>query len=183
MSRKLIIGLIAASGLWLAAIGIQHWFDDHEASQVAEAFMRAVQDGDRDAALRLLAPNQERIAQAIARKQDDGSWNPHPEYQLRVHKVERSGPSACVEIWVQRGRFVVKPRLHMQLSETHTWRITRIENPGVDPAWEYHENQKRRAEGELSRQADEALAQELSEAFSGDSSVSVERVPLDPNAK
>ena len=91
MSGKLTTGALVAVGLLLVALGVQKWFDSRQAAKTVDAFMDAVRQGDRDAALALLDPNQRRVAE---KTRQTAKWTPDPNLDYRIHHIDISGNEA-----------------------------------------------------------------------------------------
>ena len=166
MVAKLTTGALVAAGLLLVALGVQKWFDNRQAAETVDAFMYAVQQGDRDAALSLLDPEQRRIAEnrrRIAR------WTPDPALEYRIHHIDISGDDASAQLWIEKEGVVVQPTLTLQRSETGRWKID------VDRMWEDLWWARVGKQGEQ-------MAHELSEALKGRPGVGIRRVPMtDPH--
>jgi len=163
---KLTTGALVAAGLLLVALGVQKWFDSHQAAETVDAFMHALQQGDCDTALALLAPQQHRIA---VRKQQLALWTPDPGLAYRMHHIDISGDDASAQLWIEKDGVVVQPTLTLLRSETGRWKID------VDRLWEDLRWTRVGQQGEQ-------LAHELSEALKGRPGVIIRRVPMtDPH--
>jgi hypothetical protein len=170
--------MVAVVGLGLVVLGVKRWLERREVEDVVEAFMRAMRTGNRDAAAALFDPESPQLKQA---GDDETQWTPHPEFDYRIHKLERSGSTAQAEIWIEAGGYVVKPILELRLSETNSWRIMKVINPGADPVWVYDQDRKLLHEQAAQKKADLELAGQLKEALADLPGVEVERVPLRPS--
>ena len=163
---KLTTGALVSVGLLLVAWGIQKWFDNRQAAETVDAFMHAVEQGDRDAALALLDPRQRRVAEG---KRQIARWEPDPGLEYRIHHIDISGDDASAQLWIEKDGIVVQPTLTLHRSETGQWKID------VDRIWEDLRQARSRKQGEQ-------LANELSETLKGRPGVVIDRVPMtDPH--
>lgn len=150
MVRRIATGTLVALGLWLVAAGVQKWFDNQRAAATVNAFMRAVQNGDRNAALGLLTPQQRRIAESQTRGL---RWTPDAGMDYRIHHIDVSGNHASAQLWIEKDGVVVQPTLALLRSDTGVWKIE------VGRLWDDMQRARSRADGEQ-------LAYELSKELS-----------------
>ena len=171
MLRRLFIFILLAAGLWLIVFGVQRWLDHRAATSVATAFIEALRDGDREAALALLSPEQREAVEEKTGDKDSPFWAANPGMTYRIHHAELDGDTATVQLWIDKRGFVLEPILHLRRGETVSWKIVRIENLHVDPKWLDLQETRARLEGE-------ATSAELSEALKGRPGVTVDRTAL-----
>lgn len=169
--RRLLIAVLVIAGVTLVVFGTQRWLDHRAAGAVATDFVEALRDGDRDAALAQLTAQLRSEVEGNVGGKDSPFWAADAEFSYRIHHVELDGDNALVQLWIDKGGFVLEPILHLQRGETGSWKIERIENLHIDPKW--FDLQLERAQ--LQGKAD---AVELRKALKSRPGVTVERAPL-----
>ena len=110
--RRLFIFILLAAGLGLIVFGVQRWLDHRAATSVATAFIEALRDGDREAALSLLSPEQREAVERKTGDKDSPFWSANPGMTYRIHHAELDGDTGpdlsrasrdCV-VWKLLGR-------------------------------------------------------------------------------
>jgi len=169
--RKLVVGALILSGIVFIALGVQQWLDRRAASDVVAAFLTALKDGDREAALSQLLPEPRDIFERSIGKDDADFWTPDPEFGFRIQKIDIKDNQAVADVWIEKRGFVILPVFHLQRNESTRWKIALIENLYVDERWNDIQYERARQEG-LDVKAS------LEEALEGQPGVTIERTPL-----
>lgn len=171
MVVRLATGGLIAVGAWLILLGAQSWYEHRQVATVVRAFMTALENGDRAAALSLFDPTSRA---AIERQPAEGKallWVPTLGLQYRIHHVTVAGSHATVQLWIDKDAFVIQPVLHLARNSAGEWAIDRVAPFQIDPLWEDLLEQQAETAGEQ-------LAQELNEALVAQVGVSIQRVPM-----
>ena len=167
MLRRLVVAALVAVGLGLVARGIDHRLTARAVGRVADSFIAAVLQGDREAMLSHLTPE-------LRSKVETGggeSWThlvPQLGVRCRLRAVELVGIDAAVPLRLEKDGFRIEPVLHLRRREPGVWQITRIDKIDIDPRWLDLQREHARIENEK-------LARELTEALKNHPGVTVER--------
>jgi len=164
--RRIAVAILFLAGAALIALGVRNWLRQREAVEVVDAFLTAIRDGDRNAAVDCMetGPGGSAIAGP-----DFPLWTPAPDVVCRVTDLEIDGDTARAKVRIERDGFVLEPTLH--LVHKSSWKIARIDDLKVDPQWvEMHR--------EAARRQGERTAGELQQALKSHDGVTVQRAPL-----
>lgn len=195
VSRKTFYLAVGIPVVGMFVMLVANRLGEREIAAVAEQFIRALRDGDQRAAIALFEPERRKVAVVAAQESGAVEWEPHPEWDIRLHRVDRkldrshrkriaralppdwewTGDEALAEIWVEHDDQVLKPTLILRPSEEAGWQIVEI----VDVVGSIKAERAQQREGEARKASDEALADDLREKLEGIEGVQVERVPED----
>jgi len=120
---RFLVGLLAASGLALLALGIQRWHSEAAVKRVVDRFVVAVLRGDRTAALDCLAPTSRPTR---SESSAEPVWKPTPGFLYRVVQIRVEGDQATARVRLKQSNLYAEPILRLRYRNGQ-WRITEIE--------------------------------------------------------
>jgi hypothetical protein len=165
--RRIAVAILFLAGAALIALGVRNQLRQREAVDVVNAFLTAIQKGDRDAALACLQTGPG--GGSTLASSDFPLWTPAPDVSCRVTELEIDGDTARAKVRIERDGFVLEPTLH--LVHDSSWKIARIDDLKIDPRWLEMQREAARLQGERH-------AGELQRALKGREGVTVRRAPL-----
>lgn len=149
LRHALLIGgvLLVARGLWPVS-------GTPQPRQVVTAFVKALERGDRPAALALMGET--------ARAQATGPafpevWQPSKHFSWKLRELRVDGPTALARVHLRDSGFFVESEIVLSRRPTGEWEIASLAIDRVDPR--FAERERRLAE-----EAEARLAQELRDA-------------------
>ena len=151
---RFLVGLLAASGLWLLALGTQRWHTEAAVKQVVDRFVSAVLRGDRTAALEWIDEVERRPGNGTAAEND---WEPTPGFLYRIVRIRIDGDRATAHVRLKQSDLYAEPVVRLRYRNGR-WRITSIER------YRFYAFHARKAE-QRARHSGEELADELVRAF------------------
>lgn len=107
--------------------------------------------------------------ECLKKKKPIPSWVVDPE--LTQKRLDDGMNVAEVQIWIERGGFLIKPYFLLESDGSKDWQIFEIQNFVIDPRWDdeqFYKSQSEAAE----------LSEELQNALKNQPGVTVERSPL-----
>ena len=146
-SRPVIIGGLLLVGAWLIYLGGVRWMEHRAASATVDDFLVAVRDGEFETAKSHLSPelqaalkDRPKFAKPFETAIDGLRWE--------VSDIEIDGATAAAQLRIEKDGFSVTPVLEMVRTGDGVWKISRIKNLFVDPAWEKGKRDQARLQGE-----------------------------------
>jgi hypothetical protein len=167
--RRIAVALLLLAGAGLVALGVQNWLRRREAVNVVNAFLSAIQEGNRRGAIDCLQTGPAPGGAAAFTGADSPLWTPTPDVACRITEMEFDGDTARAKVWIEKDGFVLEPTLH--LVHDSSWKIARIEDLKVDPLWLELQRDAARRQGDRD-------AADLQRALKDRPGVTVQRGPL-----
>jgi hypothetical protein len=148
-------------GVLLIAIGLWPASPSAAPRKVVTLFVKALEHGDRAAALLLMG--DEARAQATGPAFPE-VWQPSKSFTWTLKDLRVDGATALARVLLRDSGFFVESELRLSRGSTGEWQIVSLTIDRVDPR--FAERQRRQAE-----EADARLAQELRDAVQGSPAV------------
>lgn len=168
-TRPIIIGGLLLAGAWLVYLGVNRWMDQRAAGATVEEFLVAVRDGDHATASGYLSDDRRAALRREVRRTSKPFETTIDGLRWDISSLEVDGRRGTAELRIEKSGFKVTPVLHLVKSDANEWKIDRIENLFVDPAWETYQRDR-------ARQRDEGTAKELKSALRNSPNAQVKRV-------
>lgn len=137
-SGLLVAGLIVAAAT-VVGLGIDRWRDERQAAHAVESLLAALQQGDREAAAALFAPERRERAMAAPANDHPGLWRPQSVVHYHTNWVRLTGDQAAVKARIAAGDVTLRPVFRLRRIVGEGWRIVSVEglvpdsSPGDDP--------------------------------------------------
>lgn len=174
-SRSWVLTLVLSLGLALIGVGIGRWWETLAPRQTAADFFEAVRAGDRDRAVSLLIPMQQRLAQHPKDADQLNAWQPSPKLACKIEQVCVKGARATVVVQMSDGDARVRPTLELARNRRGEWRIASIDGFETEPVWTRAERERREAERQQQADQNQQISHDLIEALDSVPGVAVHR--------
>jgi hypothetical protein len=162
-------------GLALIGVGVGRWWETLGPQQTLSHFFDAVRAGDRDRAVSLLIPMQQRLAEHPRDAELLDPWKPSPKLSCKVEHLKVKGGRATAVVLMTDGDSRVRPTLELSRNRRGEWRIASIDGFESESVWARNERERRTAEVQEREDQNRQISHDLMEALEGVPGVAVHR--------
>ncbi len=147
MTPKLWNVALIGGGLLLIFAGLQQWQTNQQPRRAVTAFLEAVKNNDRAAALQLMTPE---LREQVVATSDEyaAAWTSPPgaadedHLQFDIESLRVRGDAATAQtLFRHAGMPFVNSRIELRRSATGLWKVERVDNR-VNLGWRILENQQ-----------------------------------------